>query len=472
MAMKAKRFFVLLFAMLFVVSTAYSARLTSTSKDRRSVALTIYNSDLALVKETRQLQLKKGVFDLRFEDVASKIDATSVQVKPLGGPGFALLEQNYEFDLITPAKLMEKYVGKRLKLILPPKKEGDEKRVVEAKLLSTNNGYVYKIGDEIHLWAGNRVILPRLPKDLVSSPTLVWLIDSRGEGGQKLDVSYLTGGFNWRCDYILAVSPDEKRGDFSGWVTITNRSGATYEDANVQLIAGEIHRVREPRAGTYLHKDRMAEAAEAAPPQFAEEAFFEYHLYTLRRKTTVKDNQTKQISLLGADGIPLKKRYIIPTRVGMWGSDEEKGKVSVFMEFENSKAKKLGMALPKGKVRVYKKDKRGQQQFLGEDLIDHTPVDEKVKIKVGDAFDIVYEGRRTGYRKVSRRVEQYDAEYEIRNHKDEAITVEVEARLYGDWQILKASHKWTKETANRVVFHVPVGAKAKQKVTYTAQVRW
>ncbi|HDH97295.1 MAG TPA: DUF4139 domain-containing protein [Proteobacteria bacterium] len=470
MDMKVMRFLTGLCAILFAASVAHPAALVSTAKDRRSIGLTIYNNELALVKETRQLKLKKGVFSIRFEDVAQKIDATSVQVKPLGGPGFELLEQNYEFDLITPNKLMDKYVGKRLKLVLPPKKEGDEERVVEAKLISTNNGYVYQIGNEIHLWASGRVILPRLPKDLVSSPTLVWLVKGKGDGVQKLDVSYLTGGFNWRCDYILAVSPDEKSGDFSGWVTITNKSGATYADASVQLIAGEIHRVRE------YPEDRLfyarAKAAEAGAPQFAEEAFFEYHLYTLKRKTTIKDNQTKQIALLSASGIPLKKRYIVKSWIGMWGADEEKGKVGVYMEFENSKAKKLGMALPKGKVRVYKKDRRGQQQFLGEDTIDHTPVDEKVRLKIGEAFDIVYEGRRTEYRKISRNVRQYKMEYEIRNHKDEAITVEIEVRFYGDWQILEASHRWTKETANRVVFRVPVGAKAKQKVSYKAQVVW
>lgn len=468
--MNFKRFFVLAFVLIFVASISYADDIASSAKDRKSVALTIYNQELALVKEVRAFNLKKGVVSLRFEEVASRIDPTSVQVNSVGGPGFFVLEQNYEFDLITPSKLMEKYVNKRLKIVLPPEKEGDKERIVDATLLSTNEGYVYKVENELFLWFNPRVILPTLPKDLVSRPTLVWMIDGKGEGVQDVDVSYLTSGFGWQCDYILALSADEKSGDFSGWVTITNASGATYEDASVQLIAGEIHMVRPPaRAGYY---DREVTTKAEAAPQFAEEAFFEYHLYTLNRNTTVKDRQTKQISLLNASDLPLKKHYIVRSQSGMWGRDEEKGKVGVFMEFENAKSKGLGMALPKGKVRVYKKDKRGQAQFLGEDAIDHTPVDEKVKIEVGKAFDIVYEGKVLNYRQISRRVQEYDIEYEIRNHKEEAVTIEIEANIYGDWEILKSTHKWTKETANRARFEVPVGAKAKQKVSYTIRVSW
>ena len=469
--MNYRRLFVLVFAMVFVVSIAFAADLASSSKDRKSVALTIYNNELALVKEVRTFNILKGVFNLRFEDVASKIDPTSVQVNPTGGPGFSVLEQNYEFDLITPSKLMEKYIGKKLKVILPPKKEGEEERIVDATLLSTNEGYVYKVDNDIYLWFNPQVILPTLPKDLVSRPTLVWMMDGGGEGAQNLEVSYLTSGFSWRCDYILAVSDDDKSGDFSSWVTITNASGATYEDASVQLIAGEIHRVQPARAGGMYVEERTAAKAEAAP-QFAEEAFFEYHLYTLNRNATVKDNQTKQVSLLTASDIPLKKRYIVRSQAGMWRYDEERGKVGVFMEFENSKAKKLGMALPKGKVRVYKMDKRGQQEFLGEDEIDHTPVDEKVKIEIGKAFDIVYEGRMLNYRQITKRIQEYDMEYEIRNHKEEVVTVEIEANIYGDWEITKSTHKWVKETANRARFEVPVGANGKQKVDYTVRVSW
>lgn len=469
--MNFKGFLATVFVLIFAVSNSYGDDIISSAKDRKSVALTIYNQELALVKEVRAFNLKKGISNLRFEEVASRIDPTSVQVNPVGGPGFFVLEQNYEFDLITPTKLMEKYVNKKLKIVLPPEREGDKERIVEATLLSTNEGYVYKVENEIFLWFSPRVILPALPKDLVSRPTLVWMIDGKGEGVQNVDVSYLTSGFSWQCDYILALSPDEKSGDFSGWVTITNASGATYEDASVQLIAGDIHRVKPPRTG-YRYEMEVATKAEAAAPQFAEEAFFEYHLYTLNRNTTVKDNQTKQISLLTSSDIPLKKRYIVRSQVGMWGKNEEKGSVGVFMEFENSKAKKLGIALPKGKVRVYKKDKSGQQQFLGEDEIDHTPENEKIKIEVGKAFDIVYEGRVLNFRQVSKRAQEYDIEYEIRNQKEEALTIEIEANIYGDWEITNSSHKWTKETANRVRFEVPVGAKSKQKVNYTIRVSW
>jgi len=453
---------------LFASSAQSGDALVSTAKDRKSVSLTIYNDDLALVKEVRVVKMRKGLLNLRFQEVASKIDATSVQVKPVGSPGFELLEQNYEFDLISPMKLMEKYVGKKLKIVLPPAKEGERERIVEATLLATNDGYVYQVGDEIYLWFNPRVILPSLPKDLVSRPTLVWMLKGFGEGSQKLEVSYLTKGFDWRCDYILTLASNEKTGDFSGWVTITNKSGATYRNAKVQLIAGEVHRAEEEVM--YAVAERLE--AKAGRPQFAEEAFFEYHLYTLNRKTTVKDRQTKQISLLDAHDVPMKKLYIVRSSAGIWGYSEDKGKVGVYIEFENSKSKNLGMALPKGLVRVYKADKRGQLQFIGEDHIDHTPVDEKVIIKLGEAFDIVYEARRLSYRQIASNVYRYEMEYEIRNHKDENIVVEVEAPLHGDWEILKASHEWIKETANRVRFFVPVKAKDKGKLNFTVQIRW
>ncbi|MCK4244846.1 MAG: DUF4139 domain-containing protein [Candidatus Omnitrophica bacterium] len=460
---------------------------------QKEISLTIYNQNFGLVKDIRYLSLKKGLNIIRFVDVAREIDATSVSFKSLRAPESCIIqEQNFEYDLISRNKLLEKYLDQEIilertegtteetydKWATLGKGSRQRKEVtpkikrVKAILLSTKGGMVVKIGDEIYLNPLGRVILPALPEGLITKPTLLWELLNEKPGMHTVEVTYLTNGINWKADYISIVNRDDKKIDLNGWVTIDNKSGATYKNAGLKLIAGEVHRVEErPK----YKRDLMLREAKAgiAAPQFKEKAFFEYHLYTLQRKTTLKDNQTKQISLFTATEIPTKKLFTYDGAIyrGWWRSSEKEPcnkKVAVSLEFKNEKKYGLGIPLPKGKIRVYKKDVDGSLEFIGEDQIDHTPKNEKVKLFLGNAFDIVGERKCTEHRKISSRVYQNSYEITLSNHKKEDVKVIVIEHLYGDWQILSESQPHTKKDAFTIEYPVSIPKDGKATVTYTA----
>jgi hypothetical protein len=448
---------------------------TTTMAEQTGVAVTIYNSNLGLVKDLRVLHLPKGRSELRFMDVATAIIPASVHIRSLSdAAGLNILEQNYEYDLLSPQKLMDKYVGKEVKLYQKnPYSEREE--VVTATLLSNNDGPVYKIGNEITYGYPGRVIFPQLPGSLIASPTLVWLLDNGREKPHTVEATYLTDGINWRADYVMTLNERDDAADLGGWVTITNNSGTTYRDAAVKLVAGDIHRVRDkvqpPRAaGAVL----MGAAAPA--PQFKEEGLLEYHMYTLQRPSTIKDNQSKQISLLSAVDIPVHKELLLSGAPyyyqGAYSGDiAKKQKVGVYIELENREKNHLGMPLPKGTVRVYKKDSDASLQFVGEDAIDHTPKDEKVRIKLGDAFDVVADKKQTDWKKVAS--DSYEAAYEIsiRNHKKEAVVVRVTEPVPGDWQVLNSSQDYIKGNSHTLEYKVTVPADGETKLTYRVLIR-
>ena len=444
----------------------------STAADRTAVAVTVYNQNLALVRETRSLKLDRaGTGTLRFMDVPSQINPRTVHVQPLSSPGPSVLEQNYEYDLISPEKLMEKYVGREVEIV----EQADDltTRNVKATLLSTNGGPVYKIGDRIVIGQGGKVTLPDLPADLVARPTLVWTLDAPKAGSTPAEVSYLTDGMNWSADYVAVVDADEKRAGLSGWVTVDNHSGATFRDATLKLVAGDVRRVA-PQA--LMKYDMAVREAAAAPPQMSEEAFFEYHLYTLDRPTTIKDNQTKQLSLFSAPSVPVAKKLMLTGDYGYfqnaYGNGTQTQKVAVVLEIVNAAAGGLGMPLPKGTVRVYKKDRSGAEQFVGEDAIDHTPKDETLKLHVGDAFDIVAERAQTDYKAVSRRQAESAWTISLRNRKEEDVVVTVREPVGGDWTLLSSSLPGKKIDQRTLEFLVPVPAGKEVKLTYRISVRW
>jgi hypothetical protein len=472
-AFRKAGFSIALVFILGAVPGAYAEPLSSTLKDQQNVALTIYNSNVGLVKDLRSLDLKKGVQELKFMDVAGKIDPTTVHIKSLvDGASLAVLEQNYEYDLLSPQKLLEKFVGQKVRLATT-NPETKKEEIVEATLLSIQGGNIFQVGDKIHIGHPGRVVLPRIPENLIPQPTLVWLLDNRLPDKQKVEATYLTGGINWKADYIAVLNAADTQTDLTGWVTIDNRSGATYQNAQLKLVAGDIHRVREdkivPRAAAKV-------AAQEAAPQFKEESFFEYHLYTLDRRTTVKDNQTKQMTLLQADQVPVKKLFIFSgsPQYYYYRYDQKAGKqkVGVFLEFENAQKNRLGMPLPKGTMRVYKQDREGSLQFLGEDQIDHTPKDEKFKLKIGEAFDVVGERVQTDYRSLGSNLNEVGFEVNLRNHKKEDIKVLVEEMIPGDWEMLSQSHSFEKLQANRIRFEVPVAQNKEAKVKYRVRYRY
>jgi len=445
----------------------------STAEQRTSVSVTVYNVNLALVREIRTLDVpSSGEATLRFMDVPSSINPRTVHLKSLSAPGgLAVLEQNYEYDLISPAKLMEKYVGREVELV--EQAEDLTTRTVRATLLSVNGAPVYRIGDRIVLNQTGKVTLASVPPDLVPRPTLVWTLGVERSGKQEVEASYLTDNMNWSADYVAVVDAEDTSTDLTGWVTIDNRSGATFRDATLKLVAGDVRRLAAP-APVMAQAERMDYKARA--PQFQEEAFFEYHLYTLDRPTTIKDNQTKQLSLMQAAGIPLRKKLLLAGRPswyrGQYGTLTQNEKVAVILEFDNSEKAGLGIPLPKGTVRVYKQDRSGAEQFVGEDAIDHTPRDETIRLRVGEAFDVVADRTQTDYRKLSPRQAEVAFEISLRNRKDEDVTVTVREPVGGDWTLLQSSLPGRKRDAGTLEFEVPVPARQEVKLTYRVSVTW
>lgn len=473
--MKKRSVFIAVFSLLLCAHLAFAEPLSSTLKDQQDLAVTIYNSNIGLVKDTRMIDLKTGVFELKFMDVAAKIDPTTVHIKSLvNGSSLNVLEQNYEYDLLSPQKLLEKFVGQKVQLAtIDPETKKEE--IVDALLLSTQGGNIFQIGDRIHIGYPGRILLPRIPDNLIPNPTLVWVLENRLGKPQKVEASYLTSGISWKADYVAVLNKTDTLIDLTGWVTIDNKSGAAYRNALLKLVAGDINRVQQEMKD-YVARGKVA-AKEATPaPQFKEESFFEYHLYTLDRRTTIKDNQTKQMTLLDAGRVPIKKLFIFPGVPAYYyyryDQRSDKQKIGVFLEIENAKKNNLGMPLPKGTVRVYKEDNDGSLQFIGEDRIDHTPKDEKFKIKIGEAFDVVGERVQTDYKRLGDNLFEVAFEVSLRNHKKEDIKVLVEEPIPGDWEMLSSTHPYEKVNAHLIRLDVSVAKDKEAKVRYRIRFKY
>lgn len=457
---------------------------TSTLNDQQSVAVTIYNGDLALVKDTRKVQLNTGLNALALRDVSAQIRPETALLRSINAPGsLNLLEQNFDFDLLTPAKLLEKYVGKTVTLIKTHPTTGAE-TAEQATVLSANNGVVLKIGNRIETgdpsnYSG-RIVYDNVPANLRDRPTLVTQINNKGATDQTVELSYLTGGLGWKADYVAELNSKENMLDLSGWVTLSNTSGAAYKNAKLQLVAGDVNRVQQsPRAmAMQMRKNDMM--ADAAAPM-AEESLLEYHLYTLDRLTTIAENQTKQVALLSATGVPVRKDLVLQGAdyyyQGQYGEIGSKLKVGVFIEFDNKEASKLGMPLPKGILRVYKKDSQGNAQFVGEDNIDHTPKNETVRLKLGEAFDVTADKKQTDFKvlpRPSKGNNLYESAFEItlKNAKKEKVTVTVQEPISGDWKIISENKAHTKVNSHLAEWKIEIPAEDKVTLIYRAQVKY
>lgn len=427
------------------------------------VSLTVYNQNFALVKDVRALDLVRGTQTVRINDVAASIDPTSVHIAALDHPGqVSVLEQNYQYDLADAQRLLSRYLDQEVTANL---KEGGSRT---GRLLSFDSGSLVLAqrdgGATVLTRAEVRDIsLGTVPGGLVAKPTLVWDLDSRRQGTERAEVSYLTDNVTWHAEYVAVVNHQDTGLNLNGWVSLDNHSGATYKDAKLKLVAGDVHRVQQAVPMARKQIQPLA-AAEFAPPQFQERGFFEYHIYTLQRPATVADRETKQLALFPAAEAGAKK-------VLVYDGMQNGAKVEVRMEFDNSKNNGLGMALPAGKVRVYKEDEDKALEFVGEDMIDHTPRDEKVRLTMGNAFDVVGERTRTDYRKLSDTSYEESWKIQVRNHKDAAVDVVVVEHLSGDWDIRRESAKFRKKDASTVEFPVSVAADDSVTVTYTARVK-
>lgn len=452
-----------------------SAVSLTTLEDQTAVSVTVYNVNIGLIKDRRKLSLPSGQTELQFMDVPVRIIPTSVHFRSLTSDDaeFRVLEQNYEYDLLSPEKLLEKYVGKKVKLF-EKNPYTDKSEIITATVLSHNGEPVFKIGDEITFSHPGRIIFPEIPENLISKPTLVWLIENQNKSQQEIEASFLTEGITWHSDYVVTLNQDDNQADLLGWVTIENKSGALFKDAHVKLVAGDVQRIKEPEIAVLPSRQRMI--ADASAPQFKEEEFFEYHIYSLQRPATLKNNQTKQIQFVSSNAIGVKKEFIFEGLNYYFHSKQgnilSNQKVGVFIEIVNKKENNLGIPLPKGIVRVYKDDKEGSLQFIGENTIDHTPKDEKIKIKIGDAFDIAAERKQIDWSKISSDTYEMSFEISLRNHKKEDITVKVIEPIPGDWEILTASHDHKKTESHSAEFNVAVNKDKESKITYKVRVKF
>lgn len=449
--------------------TAYSTE--STVADQTDVAVTVYNNNLALVRDRRKVKLLPGETELKFMDVAQQIRPETVSLKSISDAGaLHIIEQNYAYDLMSPAKLMEKYVGKQVRLVNFSTELGFSEQ--EADLLSVNESPVYRIADQIYLGHPGTVVLPEIPANLIAKPTLVWLLGNSGTD-HEVEVTYLTGGIEWRADYVLTLDKTETSLDLEGWVTLNNQSGAQYTNAQLKLVAGDVNVVQPELV---LRRGGVVKAMQAAAPApMREESFAEYHLYSLPRRTTIKQNESKQVSLLTASGVGTQKVYEYRGREDFYSAlipPQKDEKVAVFLRFINQEQNQLGMPLPGGVMRVYQVDSDGMLQFSGEDRIKHTPKDEEVRLRLGNAFDVVGERTQTDFQVVADQVFESSYEIKLRNHKETPVRVDIIEPLSNDWTILEKSHEFVKKDARTAVFPVDVPVSGETIVTYRVRVKY
>ncbi|HEV2245204.1 MAG TPA: DUF4139 domain-containing protein [Terriglobia bacterium] len=448
---------------------------TSTEDDQQSLSLTVYNSNAALVRDIRSVRLPAGNVELQFADVASQIQPETVRIISLSGPRqLTVLEQNYRYDLLDPQKLFQYYVGKQVTLVRHITENNSTREVsTKATLLSDNNGPVWQVGNEIVTgMSADRFVFPALPPGLYSKPTLVWLLENKSAGEQKLEADYMTKAVNWNADYVLTLPGEDAVADLSSWVTVSNSSGVNFRNTRLQLVAGQVHQAVQ---GPQPMRGIMALEAKAATPGVSEEGLSEYHLYTIERPVTLPDNSSKQIAFVRASGIKVQKTYEITGQQFYFyspyqGGESAKQPVEAHLKFKNSEGNSVGVPLPAGTVRVYQADSTGRMQFVGEDSISHTPKDEELNLNIGNAFDITAERKQTDFQNLGRDVYESAFQITIRNHKKAAVTVDVNEPVSGTWTVLQSNFKYEKTSAFSIRFRVPVEADGQSVLNYRVRV--
>lgn len=433
-----------------------------------SASVTIYNNDFALVRDVKEFNVYEGSQKIEVSDVASKIDPTSVLPKFLSDADKIFIrEQNYDFDLVSGNKLLQKYIGREI--TVERQLPNSKKEQISGTLLAVNGGIILQTKDgqneKIIINPQGEISLSGMPEGLMLKPTISWLINSKVFGMKKMELSYKTSGFSWNADYVAVLDKKDKSMDLNAWVTINNTSGATYKDASLKLVAGDVNTVKETVAPKLMMAKNMA-VAEDSVSSFEENSFFEYHIYTLAGTTDLKDNEKKQIELTSAQKIPVEKKYVFKGNYGK--------KVEVSLSLKNDKNSKLGIPLPKGKVRVFKNDGNALE-FVGEDRIDHTPENGDIVLKLGNAFDVTGERTRKNLvRNNNSKTLEETYEIKIKNSKQETVKVEVVENLngYSSWKILSSSQKYTKKDSNTIIFEVEVPAKSEKTVEYKVKYSW
>jgi len=451
--------------------------------------MTVYNQGIALVRQVQPMEVTVGISKVPFENIPTQIDPTSVHFKSLTDPnGTRVLEQNYDYDLVGKYKLLQKCVGQPITIGWTQGKDTFNKTGI--LLSAEGEDLVFKEDSgQILLVRPETVRLEKLPENLILKPTLNWLLSAQRGGSHDIELAYITRGMNWTADYVIVLDEAEKYFDMTGWVTMTNNSGKSFEDAKLKLMAGDVNVEQPANTKWGLQPAYDVAAYTAGGVQFTEKSFADYHLYTLERPATVLNNQTKQIELNNATNVPYQKVYVYdgvpksgsyyyfsgsPVSQPNMGSTFNK-KVVQYLEFKNDKMSHMGMPLPAGKIRAYQRALGGGQEFIGESRIDHTAKDEKVNVLIGNAFDIVGERRQTNFKVlVPNHVYAESFEIKVRNHKDTDVTVKVPETLYrwSDWTIDSSSHPFTKKDSRHIEYSVKVPRNGETVITYTVRYSW
>ncbi len=476
-----------------------------TSGERTSVDLTIYNQNLSLIREERTITIPKGQSSVIIPDIPATIDGTSLHFISKTAPtAVRVLEQNYQYDLVHQGKLLEKYLGKNIEFIRLNEETKKEYTVI-GKLLATgyqalphpgssaanysySGGMIAEINGKIELSPAGRVSLPNLPEGLIIKPQLEWLVSNSEEGEHKTEISYLAGQLTWDCDYVALLNKDDAKLDLTAWVTLSNNCGTSFKNAGLKLVAGDVNLVREGfNRALPMMKAQMADAGVA--PQFKQSELFEYKLYSLQRRTDLNDNETKQIEMTSSKDIAAQKIFVYDGIADQWQvwygntsyrnqesfGQQSNQKVGVFVSFKNDEKSGLGIPLPKGKVRVYKRDDDGKEEFIGEDQIDHTPKDEEVKLYLGNAFDLVGERAQTDFKSLANgHIVEETIEIKLRNHKKEAVDIQVYEHpwRWNTWEIIKTSTDYVKIDQSTIKFPVKLAKDEEKTVRYTIRYSW
>jgi len=452
--------------------------ITTTQEDRRQVTVTIYGNDLGLVREIRRLRIPRGTVRVRVQDVAETLDPATVSVTTRdGGAALLVVEQAYAPDVLTPDRVLERSVGKQVTLVRRLMVNGVEQLVpVTAVLLAYRDGQaVWKIGEEIVLHPAIAEIRVPSTEGLTVRPTLLWTVKNEAGSDREVEMSYLARGLSWEAQYVLTVDDAERTADLNAWAAITNRSGVAFRQADVRVMAGQIQRLGPPRPRD-VELYALAREAQAQAPGVQEQEVFEYHVYTFDRPVTLEQNETKQLALVMARGVGVKKEYVVTGQGYYYRQPVEPGQpirepVRVTLSFKNAKENGLGLPLPAGTIRLYKRDPQAGPQFLGEDRLPHTPREEWVRVTVGRAFDLIVERRQTAFQRIGRDVSESEYELLVRNRKDEDVTLTVIEPVGGDWEVLHSTFPWERVGAFAIRFAIPVARGSEAKLVYRVRAR-
>ena len=441
----------------------------TTADDQQAISLTIYNGGRALIRDSREFSITQPSHEIAFMDVAQNIMAQTVAIK-----GLDVQEQNYDFDLLSPQALVEKNIGKKVRIARRSSETGETLEWVEGKILSTNGGVVLQMKDgsleSLNNNASYHMVFDEIPENLRTSPTLSLKLYDDIQGKQQVEMTYLSEGLSWQSDYVLQLDASEKQAALDSWITLQNQSGISYQDAKLQLMAGDIN-MQQPEPRVMMRAKVMMEMATASDG-VSEESIQGYHLYTVPHKTTIKNNQSKQIKLFSAQSIGISKRLEDRAWVDSNGLNKQQSKPDQILKFENKKPA-LGIPLPKGTVRVYGKDSNGENQFVGEDSIKHTAVNDDVEIKLGKSFDISIERQTIDHKQISKKQIQLTRKISINNGSKKAQTIELtEIMPMPGWKILRSTDNHEKTAPTQALFKVNVPAMEEKEISYQVELTY